>query len=512
MRPFQRCSIIAINLAYLSTASPASATPLEWTNSDGKSIRAEFVRIEGESVVVNKDGKSFTIPFAKLSRESVEQAKKLSGNNASHPAPGKVDISPENFFGKTFEDCEKILGKPSASLNQFEKEFRPDVQDLSRIKIKEMTLGRKSPDGKEEAALGMYISYYFKKDTINSLSGALEAVGIPADGWTQSTMGTALSDADKNSMEKLRNMPLGEYLKTEFRKMTEGMGDDLATKFAPGLYPSMNGADLGYSLYWESSDLESNLDPHPDEDVLRVRQTFEDAIRRRDNKGESATIPNNKTDDIGTLAHYRFDGDAKDATNKNGEFSLNNTEFRDNALYLNGIYEKSGASNGYLASCIIPGLNYEKFSVAMRFKADELIRRKNNLITCGRSYRWFGLEQSPNGKLQVTFNNGRFRKEIEGASLEAGKWTVVACSVDVGGRIVNVALDGKRVATLDLSEDFMLDVVKDSTEQNWKGTGDRDWLFTNYGNGNVFHGLVDELIIYGSALDADELEKIPLQP
>src|SRR5262249_53539899 len=49
--------------------------------------------------------------------------------------------------------------------------------------------------------------------------------------------------------------------------------------------------------------------------------------------------------------------------------------------------------------------------------------------------------------------------EVEGAALEAGKWTVVACSVDVPGRKVIVFLNGKQVADVDLPKDFELDVV-----------------------------------------------------
>ena len=279
---FQQYSLFTTKLVFLISVSQVSATPREWTNSDGKSIHAEFVHVEGESVVVNKDGKSFTIPFAKLTPESTEQAKKLSGIKAPPPPVVKFDISPESFLGKTFEECEKILGKPSASLNQFEKDFKPDIHGLTRIKIKEMTLGRKMPDGKSEAAPGMYISYYFKKDTIGNLSGALDTVGISADGWSISTVGTAISEADKKSLEKIRNMPMDEYLKTEFRKLSDGMSDELSKTFAPALYPSIeNRPTLGYSLKWESASYPiPDRDPHPDEDVLRVRQTTEDAIRR----------------------------------------------------------------------------------------------------------------------------------------------------------------------------------------------------------------------------------------
>lgn len=58
--------------------SPPSG-PLPWTNTDGKTIEAEFIRLDGRSVVIRKDGKQFTIPLAKLSPESRKQALDLAG-------------------------------------------------------------------------------------------------------------------------------------------------------------------------------------------------------------------------------------------------------------------------------------------------------------------------------------------------------------------------------------------------------------------------------------------------
>ncbi len=51
----------------------------EWTDRVGRTIEAEFLRLEGRSVVVLKDGKEYTIAFTKLVRESVAQARQLGG-------------------------------------------------------------------------------------------------------------------------------------------------------------------------------------------------------------------------------------------------------------------------------------------------------------------------------------------------------------------------------------------------------------------------------------------------
>ncbi len=62
---------------------PAPAPPMSWTSTDGKTVVAKFLKLDGESVVIEKeDGQQFTIPFARLSPASVEQAKKLGASTA----------------------------------------------------------------------------------------------------------------------------------------------------------------------------------------------------------------------------------------------------------------------------------------------------------------------------------------------------------------------------------------------------------------------------------------------
>jgi len=209
----------------------------------------------------------------------------------------------------------------------------------------------------------------------------------------------------------------------------------------------------------------------------------------------------------GALAHFRFNSDARNAKAGKPDFQLRNVEFDDNSLYLSGRYEFTAGAGGYRAVCETPDQTYEGFSVALRFKAEEFATRKRNLITGGTAYRWFGLERSDAGNLTVTLNNAAFEKEIDGAKLEAGKWIVVSCSVDAAKRRVVAALNGKKVADIDLPKDFEFDVAKLDAKDR-----DKQWSFTNYSNGKTFHGRVDELIIYDRALSAAELEKIDLHP
>jgi hypothetical protein len=203
------------------------------------------------------------------------------------------------------------------------------------------------------------------------------------------------------------------------------------------------------------------------------------------------------------LAHFRFNGNANDEIRSNPAFRLKNTQFKENALYLNGEYE-TPFHVGYYAVCATPKLDYMSFTVALKFKAEEFGPDKTNLLTGGTACRWFGMNRSEAGNLAVTLNNQDFTHEIKDATLETGKWTTVACSVDVSARKVVVFLNGKKAADIDLPKDFKLRVIDTEFEDT-----DKQWTFTNYSNGSVFHGLVDELVIFGKALSPEQLAKIP---
>ena len=60
--------------------STAKSAP-EWINTEGKAIAADFVRIDGNQVVLKIEKKEITIPFAKLAKASIEQAKALDAAN-----------------------------------------------------------------------------------------------------------------------------------------------------------------------------------------------------------------------------------------------------------------------------------------------------------------------------------------------------------------------------------------------------------------------------------------------
>ena len=100
-----RCLIPIASLAMKSRHLPALITltialcailhaqdtnaPQSWTASDGRVMQAKFIKLDGESVIIEKDGKEFAVPLAKLAPESVALAKKLGG--VAPAQPGKAE-------------------------------------------------------------------------------------------------------------------------------------------------------------------------------------------------------------------------------------------------------------------------------------------------------------------------------------------------------------------------------------------------------------------------------------
>lgn len=205
---------------------------------------------------------------------------------------------------------------------------------------------------------------------------------------------------------------------------------------------------------------------------------------------------------VGPLAHFSFNGHTRDENPKRSEFEVWNTEFQDDALFLNGVYEFGPDAKGYHAICRTPALKFTAFSVSIRFNAKEYSRDKSMIFVGGPSYRWFGLERSEAGNLTIALNNRLFQHEIAEAPLKAGRWTLISCGVDLATKQVVANVDGKKVAGFQLPDDFKLAVIGSKDEAN-----DKAWLFANYSNANVFHGSIDELVIHNRLLTPDEFEQ-----
>ena len=202
MKPLPLILTLALTASLTLRAQDITA-PQSWTASDGRVITAKFIKLDGESVVIEKDGKQFAVPFAKLKPESVAQAQKLGGVQPSSPsATDAKAIASSEFLGKTFEECERILGTPvevvSGKDGNFARFYKSSVPGVSRIKLERIHEG--SMDGPVPATVNS-IWYYFPKGETKNLGEAFAKISLDKEGakvtdWDKPLQGVGHASVD----------------------------------------------------------------------------------------------------------------------------------------------------------------------------------------------------------------------------------------------------------------------------------------------------------------------------
>ena len=194
------------------------------------------------------------------------------------------------------------------------------------------------------------------------------------------------------------------------------------------------------------------------------------------------------------LAHFRFNNNAKDISNADSKPMIKNAQFRDDALYLDGTQIPGGANNGTSFSLMTPSLDYRRFTLELRFKADTFEGRHSTIITGGPRTRWFQLSRAKSGKLQLGLDNHRFAQEFADTDLKAGQWYDLTCNFNRYAGYVQIQLNGKDLDPVGISmnRSFTVESQDESNE-------DKMWSFANFANASTFKGVVDELAIYDRA-------------
>lgn len=93
MKTYLRHSFILM-IAFAANLTASAATLTSWTSNDDQTIRAKFIGVGAQSVLIEKDGIVFTVPFSRLAPHSIEQAKQLGGmiGQEKNAAPAHTEV------------------------------------------------------------------------------------------------------------------------------------------------------------------------------------------------------------------------------------------------------------------------------------------------------------------------------------------------------------------------------------------------------------------------------------
>lgn len=202
------------------------------------------------------------------------------------------------------------------------------------------------------------------------------------------------------------------------------------------------------------------------------------------------------------LAHYDFSDQGRDRVGRSDPMALSNTEILDGTLFLNGLYANA-SGNGFIARTPISRMSYSNFAIAVDFKPlDMESPDKQVILMGGPGWRWIGFEPR-RSRLVLTFNNGREAHVFNEAELHVGEWHRLICSVNTREGVVRTYLNGLALEEVRLDDGFRFDVMGTSQDSN-----DKLFTFTNYSNGNAFHGYADNLMIFRRALTDQEMRSV----
>ena len=108
------------------------------------------------------------------------------------PKPPTAPATPFQFLGKTFEDCEKIVGKPLRIENPkgderaFYRDYKATIPGVTKIELGREPQG--AMDGPVRATVSR-VTYYFPKGTAKTWKEAFVIIGLKSEGATQEDLG-----------------------------------------------------------------------------------------------------------------------------------------------------------------------------------------------------------------------------------------------------------------------------------------------------------------------------------
>ena len=192
-----------------------------------------------------------------------------------------------------------------------------------------------------------------------------------------------------------------------------------------------------------------------------------------------------------------------------GIATVSNVTAQGKALYLNGKYSTDywgddKQHTGYTAVFRPSNLAYEKFTVAVKLRPEDISGPRNIFLVGGASARWLVLSVVETNRLELSLNNRRFRHTVDSVTITNGAWITLATSFDLEARKIIVYVNGLRAEEIQLPADFTLDIINDEKFREY----DKVWTFTNYSYGGTFQGLVAGLLSFNTVLSDDEVKRL----
>lgn len=195
--------------------------------------------------------------------------------------------------------------------------------------------------------------------------------------------------------------------------------------------------------------------------------------------------------DFTTLQNFRFPFtsavDPGLAENKQFVINSDNAKLIGGTLLANGEYRTTKHTRTPNLSPILAS----DFSLYMEFMPT-LTQYNTLIMTSGRE---MGIVIQK-GKLTLLFNNGDFGYVIDEVDVEALKWYKLALSYHHNTRTAQLILNDKRLDDV---------VVSTKVEASKYSTA---WGITDFGNGEVYSGFLDNLNFYGKALSGNNLKEV----
>ncbi len=97
-------------------------------------------------------------------------------------------------------------------------------------------------------------------------------------------------------------------------------------------------------------------------------------------------------------------------------------------------------------------------------------------------------------------NNQDYVHSYEDAYANGKVWNRVTCCVDLENLLIKMFFSGNKLENVHLPPDFVLNVLDSKGQESAK-----ELTFTNYSNGRTFRGYVDNLRVFGWALEDEDV-------